>query len=249
MRHRGGRARRAGATARRTIRICRMENGQGPPRLSCRGRQDLLLSAAPADRSSGGRPAYLSGRRDLPGSPACRQPCASFPARRPCYGERAHAQGPSALRQYDADSLDQDGGADWRLRRHAGRAIDARAPASRTGLSFRHGHHRSGATLRAQSAGSSLREGARHQRDQLLLRERHPQVRARPREPCHRTRQSHALPRQHGAYYHRKSSHAPAADLAPWEANRPRNIRELARCGRSRRCMLARSAAETGRGR
>ena len=65
---RGDRARRAGAAAERAIRIRRVENGQGASRLSRRSRQDLLLGAAPADRPSGGRPAHLSGCRDLPGS-------------------------------------------------------------------------------------------------------------------------------------------------------------------------------------
>ena len=60
-----------------------------------------------------------------------------------------------------------------------------------------HGDHRPGAALRARSAGSGLRAGARHQRHQLLLGERHPQIRARPRKPSRRARQSHALARQH----------------------------------------------------
>ena len=114
-----------GVAAQRTVRIRRVENGEGPSRLSRRSRQDLLLGAAPTDRPSGGRPAHLSDCRDLPGSHACRQPCAPLSAQRPCHRERAHAQGPSALRQYDAGEFDQDGSADRRQRRHPGRADDA----------------------------------------------------------------------------------------------------------------------------
>src|SRR6516165_2610999 len=122
---RGDRARGAGVAAQRTVRIRRVENGEGPSRLSRRSRQDLLLGAAPTDRPSGRRPAHLSDCRDLPGSHACRQPCAPLSAQRPCHRERAHAQGPSALRQYDAGEFDQDGSADRRQRRHPGRADDA----------------------------------------------------------------------------------------------------------------------------
>ena len=104
----------------------------------------------------GGRPAHLSGCRDLPGSHPCCQPYAPFPAQRLCHRERAHAQGPSALRQYDAGELDQDGSADRRQRRLPGQADDAGAPASRAGLSLRHGDHRLGAALRARSAGGGL---------------------------------------------------------------------------------------------
>lgn len=100
-----------------------------------------------ADRSAGRCPPDLSGCRDLPGPCAGRLPCPPFPTRRPRHGERAHAQGASALRQHDTGYLDREGGADRRQRRHAGRADDARAPASGTGLSLRDGNPRSGAAL------------------------------------------------------------------------------------------------------
>ena len=114
-----------GAAAERAIRIRRVEDRQGASRLTRRSRQDVLLGAAPADRPSGGRAAHLSGCRDLPGSHACRQPCTPLSARRPCHCERAHAQGPSTLRQQDAGELDHDGGADRGQHRHPGRADDA----------------------------------------------------------------------------------------------------------------------------
>ena len=100
-----------------------------------------------ADRSAGRCPPDLSGCRDLPGPCAGRLPCPPFPTRRPRHGERAHAQGASALRQHDTGYLDREGGADRRQRRHAGRADDARAPASGTRLSLRDGNPRSGAAL------------------------------------------------------------------------------------------------------
>jgi hypothetical protein len=65
----------------------------------------------------------------------------------PCHGERAHAQGPSALRQYDAGGPDQNGCAHRGQRRHPGGTDDARASASRARLPLRHGHHRLGAPL------------------------------------------------------------------------------------------------------
>jgi transposase len=103
---RGDRARSPGAAAERAVRIRRVEDRQGASRLSRRSRQDFLLGAAPADRPPGGRPAHLSGCRDLPGSHACRQPCTPFSAWRPYHRERAHAQGASALCQQDAGELD-----------------------------------------------------------------------------------------------------------------------------------------------
>jgi|GEM_PF-2085754 len=45
--------------------------------------------------------------------------------RRPCHGERAHAQASSAIRQYDAGGADQDGGPDGHQRCRPGRADDA----------------------------------------------------------------------------------------------------------------------------
>ena len=62
------------------VRIRRVENRQGPSRLSRRGRQDLLLGAAPADRPAGRCAAHPPGGRDLLRPSACRQPCPPLPA-------------------------------------------------------------------------------------------------------------------------------------------------------------------------
>lgn len=48
-----------------------------------------------------------SGGRDLPRSPARRQPCPSFATLRSCHRQRPHADGASALRKHDAGHLDR----------------------------------------------------------------------------------------------------------------------------------------------
>ncbi len=109
--------------------------------------RNLLLGAASVDWSSGRCAAHLPGGRDLPRSRAHCQPRAPFAALWSCHGERAHAQGASALRQYDTGESDQNGRSHWGQRRHPGGTDDACASTSRAGLSLRHGHYRLGAPL------------------------------------------------------------------------------------------------------
>ncbi|SDI13180.1 Transposase [Mesorhizobium muleiense] len=143
-------------------------------------RQDLLLGAASADRPHRPGAAHPPGGRDLPRSPARRQPCPALAALRPCHRQHPHAQGPSALCQYDTGQPDRPGGPDRPQRRHPGRAHDARPATSGTGIPRGHGHPVAVAALRAGAHRGGLRPGAADQRDHLRLRHRHPQIRPRP---------------------------------------------------------------------
>ncbi len=63
---RGDRARRPGPLAGDSLRIRRVEDRQGPPRLSRRGRSQLLFRAPRLDRPPAPSPAQPSDGRDLP---------------------------------------------------------------------------------------------------------------------------------------------------------------------------------------
>jgi transposase len=63
---RGDRAGGTVAIAAGAVRICGVEIGEGPSRLPCRGRPDVLLGAARADRAARGCAAHAPGGRGLP---------------------------------------------------------------------------------------------------------------------------------------------------------------------------------------